>query len=64
MRDWTGKHVLVIGAARQGQALTRYLVDHGAQVTLNDRKPETEQACCQSLRSATVRWNWFLAATR
>jgi UDP-N-acetylmuramoylalanine--D-glutamate ligase len=44
MRDWTRKHVLVIGAARQGQALTRHLVDHGAQVILNDRKPETDQA--------------------
>lgn len=43
MRDWSGKHVLVIGAARQGQALTRYLVDHGAQVTLNDHKPSSEQ---------------------
>jgi UDP-N-acetylmuramoylalanine--D-glutamate ligase len=39
MRDWTGKHVLVIGAARQGQALTRHLVAHGARVTLNDQKP-------------------------
>jgi UDP-N-acetylmuramoylalanine--D-glutamate ligase len=39
MRDWSGKHVLVIGAARQGLAATRYLVDRGARVTLNDRKP-------------------------
>jgi UDP-N-acetylmuramoylalanine--D-glutamate ligase len=44
MRDWTGKHVLVIGAARQGQALTRHLVDRGAQVTLNDHKSAAEQA--------------------
>ena len=44
MRVWTGKHVLVIGAARQGQALTRHLIDHGARVTLNDHKPEAEQA--------------------
>ncbi len=48
MRDWTGKHVLVIGAARQGQAVTRHLVDHGAQVTLNDRKPETELAAVKT----------------
>jgi UDP-N-acetylmuramoylalanine--D-glutamate ligase len=43
MKDWTGKQVLVIGAARQGLALTRHLVNHGARVTLNDRKPEADQ---------------------
>jgi UDP-N-acetylmuramoylalanine--D-glutamate ligase len=41
MQDWRGKRVLVIGAARQGKALTSYLVRHGAFVILNDqRQPE------------------------
>lgn len=40
--DWSGKSVLVIGAARQGLALTNYLASHGAQVILNDRRPEDE----------------------
>jgi UDP-N-acetylmuramoylalanine--D-glutamate ligase len=44
MKDWSGQHVLIIGAARQGLALTRHLVDHGARVTLNDRKPQNETA--------------------
>ena len=36
MSEWNGKNILIIGAARQGVALARYLSRHGAQVTLND----------------------------
>jgi UDP-N-acetylmuramoylalanine--D-glutamate ligase len=39
MADWKGKKVIVIGAARQGIALGRYLASHGAQVVMNDKKP-------------------------
>jgi UDP-N-acetylmuramoylalanine--D-glutamate ligase len=42
MMDWTGRKVVIIGAARQGLALARYLVGHGAGVLLNDRKPVAE----------------------
>lgn len=42
MRDWQGKRILVIGAARQGLAASRYLAKHGAQVLLNDNRPLTE----------------------
>ncbi len=38
MADWAGRKVLVIGAARQGIALARYLSRHGALVTLTDQK--------------------------
>jgi UDP-N-acetylmuramoylalanine--D-glutamate ligase len=48
IKDWSGQHVLVIGAARQGLALTRHLVDHGARVTLNDRKLQNETAATQA----------------
>jgi UDP-N-acetylmuramoylalanine--D-glutamate ligase len=41
-QDWTGRKVLIIGAARQGMALAGYLVRHGAQVTLNDKRPADE----------------------
>lgn len=34
--DGQGKRVLILGAARQGKALTRYLLAQGAQVVLND----------------------------
>jgi len=33
---WNGKQVLILGAARQGTALARYLVRHGAKVLLSD----------------------------
>ena len=36
MANWEGKHVVMIGAARQGLALSRYLASKGAQVILND----------------------------
>lgn len=38
IKDWAHKKVVVIGAARQGLALARYLLLHGAQVVLNDRR--------------------------
>lgn len=36
MQHWSGRHVVIIGAARQGTALARYLVSHGAQVAITD----------------------------
>jgi len=42
MNDWSGKRVLMIGAARQGQALARHLARCGANVTLNDQKSADE----------------------
>ncbi len=40
--EFAGKRVLIIGAARQGTALARYLVRHGASVILNDRLSQEE----------------------
>ena len=36
MENWSGKKVIVIGAARQGTALSRYLASKGARVILTD----------------------------
>lgn len=36
--SWEGKRIVIVGMARQGKALARYLTDQGALVTLNDRK--------------------------
>ena len=36
MKDWSGRRVLIIGAARQGIAAAAYLVRHGAHVVLTD----------------------------
>jgi len=42
MSIWKGKTILVVGAARQGLAATRFLVRHGAHVILNDNQPEMD----------------------
>ena len=36
--EWQGKRVVIIGAARQGIALARYLARHGAKVVVNDQR--------------------------
>ena len=37
-KNWNGQKVVILGAARQGLALARYLSTQGAQVTLNDQR--------------------------
>ena len=55
--DWNGKRVLIIGAARQGLALTRYLARQGARIILNDRRDEDALASArESLDGLNVRW--------
>ncbi len=55
--NWSEQNVVVIGAARQGTALTRYLVRHGAQVTLTDARSAEELAeARQVLGSLPARW--------
>lgn len=57
MTIWTGKHVLILGAARQGLALARWLSRHGANVTLNDSRREEELASAKkSLADVNVTW--------
>lgn len=38
-KDWAEKRVVVLGLARQGKALVRYFVEHGAEVVVSDSKP-------------------------
>ncbi len=40
--DVEGKHILVVGAARSGLAVAHILAQHGAIVTVTDRKPPGE----------------------
>jgi UDP-N-acetylmuramoylalanine--D-glutamate ligase len=57
MRDWSGSKVVVIGAARQGIALVRYLLNEGANVVLNDRQPsEKLDAAREALANVQVDW--------
>lgn len=56
-KNWHGKRVVIIGAARQGLALARYLARHGAQVTLNDRREAGQmQHEINTLAATGVAW--------
>jgi len=57
MRTWADQRILIIGAARQGLALARYLASQGAVVTLNDqRTSEQLTAAAESLKDLPVQW--------
>ncbi len=57
MKDWNGKHVLILGAARQGLALARWLSLHGARVTLSDMRSEDElRLARESLAEFPIDW--------
>jgi UDP-N-acetylmuramoylalanine--D-glutamate ligase len=49
--------VIVVGAARQGLALARYLSTHGAHVVLNDNRPAKDLAAGQAaLSGLPIEW--------
>ncbi len=55
--DWKNKHVLILGAARQGLALARWLALHGARITLSDARSEQEmRAARASLAELQIEW--------
>jgi len=57
MTNWTGKHVLILGAARQGIALARWLAQHGAHVTLSDKRDEADlEPARQALSDLPIQW--------
>ena len=54
---WKGKHVIILGGARQGQAAARWLARHGANVTLNDRHSAEEMAAAKAaLAGYPINW--------
>ena len=55
--DWNHKRVLILGAARQGLALARWLSLHGARVTLNDMRSADElRIARESLAEYQIDW--------
>jgi UDP-N-acetylmuramoylalanine--D-glutamate ligase len=57
MREWNGRRVLILGAARQGLALARWLSLHGARVTLSDMRPADELGVArESLAEFQINW--------
>jgi UDP-N-acetylmuramoylalanine--D-glutamate ligase len=57
MTNWNGKRVLILGAARQGQALARFLCSRGAIVTLNDKQPDEKLSSAKAaLKDLNIHW--------
>lgn len=57
MKNWTNTHVLILGAARQGIALARWLARRASHVTLSDSRPAEAFASAQaSLADLNVSW--------
>ncbi len=57
MKTGQNQRVLILGAARQGLALARYLSSQGAKVTLNDsRSAEQLQPAMQEMHAYPVQW--------
>jgi UDP-N-acetylmuramoylalanine--D-glutamate ligase len=57
IKDWDSMKIVILGAARQGTALARYLISRGAKVVINDRRSADELADAQkSLSDLAVEW--------
>ena len=57
MKDWNGRRVLILGAARQGLALARWLSVQGARVTLSDMRSKDElRVARESLAELGIVW--------
>src|SRR5574338_372470 len=57
MSNWSGRRVLILGAAWQGLALARWLSIPGAHVTLSDsRRAEDLRIARQSLAEFPIEW--------
>jgi UDP-N-acetylmuramoylalanine--D-glutamate ligase len=55
--DWKGKRILILGAARQGLALARWLSGCGAHVTLSDTRSDKELASSRAdLGRLPIQW--------
>ncbi|HEY60208.1 MAG TPA: UDP-N-acetylmuramoyl-L-alanine--D-glutamate ligase [Anaerolineae bacterium] len=59
MKNWFGISVLVLGAARQGTAVARFLSANGAKVILNDHRPQKNFIDLQEeLNEGAIKWHF------
>ena len=58
--DWKKERVLIIGAARQGAALARFISGRGGQVIINDRAPEEALQGVQAALKDLQQIKWVL----
>lgn len=57
MQDWSGRRVIIIGAARQGTALAKYLAQHQAQVVVTDRRNADQlESTINALQGLPLEW--------
>ncbi len=57
MDTWKDQRVVILGAARQGLALARFLVRHGSRVTLSDLRTEEKMSAARAaLQGLPVSW--------
>ena len=57
MSDWKGKHLVIVGAARQGLALADFLSKRGTNITITDRKDnEVLQTVQNKFQGENVTW--------
>ena len=57
MKDWAGKHLVIVGAARQGLALAKYLSSKGVKITVTDQKDkEKMQELIQEYQDENLNW--------
>jgi len=57
MSEWSGRRVLIIGAARQGLALAQYLAAQGAQILLNDNQSKEQLLTeIETLDNLPIEW--------
>ena len=60
--EWKDKRIVIIGAARQGLALARYLVERGAWVVITDQRPAEQLQTAQDTLVAEVGVEWVLGS--
>ncbi len=61
--DWRGKRVVILGLARQGTALARYLMGQGARVVVSDAKPAEQLAeALETLRGRDLTIEYVLGS--
>lgn len=57
IESWVGKKVVIVGAARQGSALGRYLYQQGARVVITDKKTKDElHSTVEGLAGCDIDW--------
>jgi UDP-N-acetylmuramoylalanine--D-glutamate ligase len=57
MKDWDGKHLVIVGAARQGLALAKFLTAKGTKVTITDQKDNVElQRVKDNFNAGDIEW--------